>query len=613
MKNTLLAIAIASIALTASIGGESNASTANNETTNPYMGADVTLGEAENGAIVNQAVLDNTPKVAWTEPTIDQPAEGIWTFGGYGLAPMTIIDTPEGLIAFDTGDSKHDGEIFLEALRTVTDKPIKAIIYGHSHTGLGAGVLAEGNKDLILIGHPNLNDVMTQNENTGGIPAYYAEIGPYLAGRALAQFNAFTPTEGPDAWALPLLLPANIETTYLPVNTPVEHKQEMTVLGQKMQFFTKWGSDDKVHPDVWMPDRKIMMSTLLWFSPPQLYSVRGDVFRDPQEWVEGLKHARELGAEVFISAAGKPIVGKEQIKKTLEGYIDGASFVLDQTLRGINNGEGPDQLRHSVQFPEYLKEIPHNFETYGEISSYSPAIFTHAVGWYDGDAANLKQISYLDEARRLVPLLGGRDKVLAASRKALADKEYVWSVQLVNYLYQLDPQDMEVRQLKADGLRAMSYVASGANDRAHMSTQALALEGKIVLPRLILPQPAAIEAAPNQFVNFLRTRLDPAKSAETNVVIQFNFDDDKTSALHVRRAVAEFIEVPADYSKKADFNVTMSNETWAKLYRNEAAIADLVSSGEVKVSGDADEFIKVYNVFDVYTPENNVTIPMVVK
>jgi hypothetical protein len=56
--------------------------------------------------------------------------------------------------------------------------------------------------------------------------------------------------------------------------------QEMTVLGQKMQFFTKWGSDDKVHTDVWMPDRKIMMSTLLWFSPPQLYSVRGDEFRD---------------------------------------------------------------------------------------------------------------------------------------------------------------------------------------------------------------------------------------------------------------------------------------------------------------------------------------------
>jgi alkyl sulfatase BDS1-like metallo-beta-lactamase superfamily hydrolase len=58
---------------------------------------------------------------------------------------MSIIDTDEGLIAFDTGDTKHDGELMLEALRTVSDKPVKAIIYGHSHTYFGAGVLAEGN------------------------------------------------------------------------------------------------------------------------------------------------------------------------------------------------------------------------------------------------------------------------------------------------------------------------------------------------------------------------------------------------------------------------------------------------------------------------------------
>jgi alkyl sulfatase BDS1-like metallo-beta-lactamase superfamily hydrolase len=71
-------------------------------------------------------------------------------FGGYGLAPIAVIDTDEGLIAFDTGDTKHDGEILLAAIRTVSDKPVKAIIYGHSHTVHGAGVLAEGNKDILI-------------------------------------------------------------------------------------------------------------------------------------------------------------------------------------------------------------------------------------------------------------------------------------------------------------------------------------------------------------------------------------------------------------------------------------------------------------------------------
>ena len=145
----------------------------------PYMGGPVELVKAPNGAIANKRILDGISEVAWVEPTIEQPAEGIWVFGGYGLAPISIIDTDEGLIAFDTGDTKHDGELLLEAVRTVTDKPIRAIIYGHSHTAFGAGVLAEGQDDLTIIGHPNLNAVVEKNAKAAGFPAYFPEIGPY--------------------------------------------------------------------------------------------------------------------------------------------------------------------------------------------------------------------------------------------------------------------------------------------------------------------------------------------------------------------------------------------------------------------------------------------------
>ena len=283
----------------------------------------------------------------------------------------------------------------------------------------GAGVLAEGNEDILIIGHPNLNAVVEANMKAAGAPAYFQEIGPYLTARGLIQFNAFMPDEGPDAWVVPTTLPEDFEMAFLPVNTPVEDGQEMTVLGQKMQFFTKYGSDDKVHTTVWLPDRKILFTTMLWSSPPQLYSVRGDVFRDPREWIAGLKFNRDLEPEVLISAAARPVVGKEEVRKRLEGYLDGASFVLDQTLRGILGGKGPDDLRDLVRLPDYLKEVPNNLENYGEISSYPPAIHYQAVGWYDNDAANLSPVPPLDEAKRIVPLMGGRDKVLAAAEEAM--------------------------------------------------------------------------------------------------------------------------------------------------------------------------------------------------
>ena len=377
----------------------------------PYMGAPVELVEAPNGAIANKILLDGADKIAFTKPEIVEPAKGIYTVGGYGLVPISVIETDDGLIIFDAGDSKHDGEILLEAIRTFTDKPIKAIIYGHSHTVMGAGVLAEGNKDIQVIGHPGLNDVVDQNLKSSGIPAFYPETGPYLMARAVLQFNAYLPKEGPDSYVIPLNLSA-VFPAFIPVNTPVQDRQTLDVLGVKMQFFTKYGADDQVHTAVWLPENRVLFSSLLWFGPPQLYTLRGDLYRDPSDWIKGLKEQRDLQPDVLVSAAGKPFIGEENVSKALAGYIDGAQFMLDQTLRGILAGMGPDELRHFVTMPDYLDEIPHNLQMYGEMTSYIPAIYNYAIGWYDNDAAHLKVLAPQDEAARIVPLMCGEKEAL---------------------------------------------------------------------------------------------------------------------------------------------------------------------------------------------------------
>jgi len=377
----------------------------------------------------------------------------------------------------------------------------------------------------------------------------------------------------------------------------------------KMQFFTKYGSDDKVHTTVWLPERKILLTTMLWSSPPQLYSLRGDIFRDPREWIAGLKHNRDLQPEVLISAGCRPVVGKDEVYKVIEGYMDGASFVLDQTLRGILGGKGPDELRHLVRFPKYLDEIPNNLQNYGEISTYPPAIYYQCVGWYDNDAANLKPVSPQDEASRIVPLLGGRDKVLAAATDALNKKEYAWAAQLVNYLYRLDPQDEEVRKTKAEALRRMAYVSTGANDRGHLMSQALALEGKVTIPRLIPPPPEAIGASPTTFLNYFRVRIDPEKSGKTDKVLRFDFADSSSAGLHIRRAVAEFVLSPDEHYRKPDITLAMSGETWVKLYLSLATPNDLIASGEVEVTGDPAEAARLIDLFDRYVPEKAVVVP----
>jgi alkyl sulfatase BDS1-like metallo-beta-lactamase superfamily hydrolase len=572
------------------------------------MGAPTEIATAPNGATGNKRIIDNAEKVAYLEPTIENPAPGIYVFGGFGLAPTAVIEAEDGLIAFDTGDVKHDGELILEAIRSFTDKPVKAIIYGHSHTVAGAGVLAEGNEDVLVIGHPDLNDVVTENLGAGGAPSYFPEVSPYLTARMVMQFNAYMPRQGPDAYLLPTNLP-EIEVAFLPVNTPVEDGQKMNVLGIDMQFFTKYGSDDKVHTTVWLPDRKILFTTMLWSSPPQLYSLRGDQFRDPREWIEGLRFNLNLEPEVLVSAAARPIVGKEKIREALELYMDGARFVLDQSLRGILAGMGPGELRHFVEFPEYLDKPLVNLQTYGEISSYAPAIFYHTVGWYDNDAANLKPIAPADEARRWVALLGGTDAMLKAAQEALDNKEFAWAAKLANQVYLIDDQNPRARGLKAEALRQMAYVSTGANDRAHLMSQALALEGKVQIARLIPPPTPMIVANPSTYVDYFRVRIDPGRSGETKSFLRFDFTSGTSAGLDIRRAVAEFVPEPDEYGKEPDLVLAMSGETWAKIYLSQETPESLIESGAIEVDGDATEAGRVLDLFDRYKPEKAVVIP----
>ncbi len=570
-----------------------------------YMGGPAELVTAPNGAIVNKEVLTQLPKVGWTEgPEIENPVKGVYVLGGYLISACIVVEADEGLIVFDTGDTREDGEKLLKAIRTFSDKPVKAIVYGHTHYPFGAGVMAEGNKDVMVIGHPDLNSIVQRNMSSGGAPAYFPEVSPYVTSRALQQFNYFLPEKGPDAWYSPTNINLG-ELAFLPVNRAPKDGEEFEVLGIKMQFFTKYGTDDKGHTTVWLPEQKIVIENALWGTPPNMYSIRGDLFRDAREWSELVKLVRDLEPEALIGYAHRPLKGKDKIRNTLNDYLDGIAFTLDQTLRGILAGYGPEDLRHMVKMPEYLKEDPHNFESYGELSFQTPAIYYHTIGWYNGDAATIFRPSPKEEAERIVKLIGGRDNVLKEAQKAFDKKEYAWSAQLVNYLYKLDQQDKEVRLFKAKVLRQLAYLSTGANARSHLLTQTLALEGKIVVPRIIPPQPQSIAAAPGVTVDYFRVRLDPEKSGDTDKVIQFDFQGNhSTVALHVRRAVAEFLDDPDEHYKPADVIMSLSGETWAKLFLSQAAVQDLVKSKEIEMKrGTAEEAAALFELFDKYRPE----------
>lgn len=259
-----------------------------------------------------------------------------------------------------------------------------------------------------------------------------------------------------------------------------------------------------------------------------------------------------------------------------------------------------------------MKDIPENFQGYGKSVHFPEAIYQYVIGWFDWDATKLFKIHPVKAAEKTVALMGGKKKVVTATKAAFKKKEFAWDAELIQYVYLLDPMDKEVRQLKADILRQLGYRTTGSISRGFLLTEALALEGKIDSPLTVMPSVEIIASSPTTFVDFYRIRIDVEKSKAADKVIEFVFNDknNKSVALHVRKGVVEYIPVPSNYLRKPDFRIEMDSKTWASIYLGAADMSEAIKSKAVILKkGKKDNLINIFEMFDRYQPAKNVTVP----
>jgi glyoxylase-like metal-dependent hydrolase (beta-lactamase superfamily II) len=107
-----------------------------------YMGAHVPLTTLPNGAVTNAVAYERLRKTSYIEPEIDTVAPGVTVFGGDGFLNLTMIEGDDGIIVYDTGEYLGDGERFLRQIRSISDKPIVAVLYSHSHYVQGTALLS---------------------------------------------------------------------------------------------------------------------------------------------------------------------------------------------------------------------------------------------------------------------------------------------------------------------------------------------------------------------------------------------------------------------------------------------------------------------------------------
>lgn len=402
---------------------------------------------------------------------IIEVADNVHVAVGYSVSNVSMIVGDDGVVIIDTGMMGEAAEKIAKEFREITDKPVKAIIYTHSHgdhTG-GARVFLGAERPQIWA-HVNFGSE-ARPWTAGGL-TYQNVRGARQAGFKLPPEerinNGVAPARYPKRGGE--VFSSNEGTA--PTHFLEVDRKEITVAGMKLELtYSPGETNDGV--SVWYPAGKILFAGDTFYrSFPNLYAIRGTPQRQTRLWAQTLSKMVDHSADALVGGHTVPVVGADEVRQVLTDYRDAVQYIHDKTVEGINQGLTPDELVEYVQLPKRLASNDYLQPFYGHPDWGVRQTFNNYLGWFDGNASNLFPLPPKAEAERVAKLAGGRDKLLAAAKSALAEDDDQWAAQLADHLLAINKDDNDAKHVKADALTKLAHNMVNATARNYYLTVA---------------------------------------------------------------------------------------------------------------------------------------------
>jgi alkyl sulfatase BDS1-like metallo-beta-lactamase superfamily hydrolase len=258
-----------------------------------------------------------------------------------------------------------------------------------------------------------------------------------------------------------------------------------------------------------------------------------------------------------------------------------------------------------VQLPPHLENFsPWLRPFYGSVKHSVPQIVCGNIGWFDGDPCYLDPTPRIEYARRMVTLIGGRDRVLEEADKAFTAGDPQFATELTSYLIRINQDDMEARKLKAAAFRQLGYAAINATWRGFYLTAARVLEGSFD-PDPIYGMLGAVLISPDVLKRFpalsqvdaLPPRLKAEETFDVNASVGFSYTDvNEGYTIEIRRGVAEVRSgLPGD----AIAIVVGTRDSIGPLLSGVTPVPEALKNPGIKVEGSTDGLVKFLGYFEV--------------
>lgn len=519
--------------------------------------------------------------------------DNVYVAIGYGIANSIMLVGDDGVIIVDVMETLESAQAVATEFRKISDKPVKAFIYTHSHPDhIGGGPA------FLLPGQP-LPPVYAHADAQANMDKISTVLQPIITKRAFRMYgNMLTDEEMVNVGVGPFLgLDDNSSLRILRTTNTFTDELEENIAGIHFKLVHAPGeTSDQLF--VWLPEQRVLLPGDNFYKAfPNLYTIRGTSYRDPKVWADSLDMMRRYEAEYLVPGHTRPLVGKDFIYNTLMDYRDAIRFVHDQTIRLANKGLSPDEIAERLRLPAHLARSPFLQEFYGRPGWSAKNIFNGNLGWFDGNPSKLLPLAPVEEARNMAALAGGEaaltDQIVESSHQG----RHQWVLQLSDYALRLNPDNGKARDARIAALKALGEAESNPNARHYYLVTMRELQGEVKLKdRAITPKPEMLAAMPlSIFFDGLAVNLDADASVDTMLKVGFEFtDSNERYTFIVRRGVSELLP---SLEEDLDIQVRVSAQVFKEMLARLRSPALTVARDFEVVKGSKLEFVKFMRLF----------------
>jgi alkyl sulfatase BDS1-like metallo-beta-lactamase superfamily hydrolase len=537
---------------------------------------------------------------------------GIYQLRGFDLSIMSIIEGDTGVIVVDPLIS---AETAAAAFALYTEhrgeRPVKAMIYTHSHVDHFGGVKGIISDEQVAAGEvaviaPEGFMHHAVSENVFAGTAMLRRAG-YMYGAALERGPAGQIGTGlgqTTSSGTISLIPPTIDIT----NTG----QTLTIDGVEIVFQLTPGTEAPAEMNFYFPQhRALCTAENTSHTLHNVLTIRGAVVRDAHAWAHYLTETISLwGDELDLVFASHhwPTWGRERSVEFLAMQRDMYLYLHDQTLRLINQGYAGTEIAELLETPPALAEQWHTHGYYGSVSHNVKAIYQRYMGWYDANPANLWPHPPEGAAGRYVTAMGGRDGALAVARQAWDDGDYRWCAEVGKHLVFADDTDTEARHLLADALEQLGFGAENGTWRNAFLAGATELRaGTFGTPASPSPD-LAYSLSVSQVFDSIAVRIDGPRAWDVELVIAWTITDEATTYVaELRNGVLHHRTVTDPPAGATRF--TLTRRSLIALVIGELDMATALADGTVEVDGDPAAMATLVDLLAPVDPDFDIVTP----